>query len=176
MKITTRQILSELIWVAIAFGITILFISILFNWSITEDTIDIHLHDTMLVIHCWHFLLPLCLLTTFIIYFFKEYRKSFSRVLPNLLLVVVGVIYVILSTVIIINATLMAIGGITLYPPLSTLKQDGPIITQNAATTFITTILTVIQIVVLVMLLYATFRWGKSGLKRSYWRHLGQPS
>ena len=114
------------------------------------------------------FLLPLCLLTTFIIYFFKEYRKSFSRVLPNLLLVVVGVIYVILSTVIIINATLMAIGGITLYPPLSTLEQDEPIITQNAATTFITTILTVIQIVVLVMLLYATFRWGKSGLKRSY--------
>jgi heme/copper-type cytochrome/quinol oxidase subunit 1 len=168
MTKNNKQFLLELLWLALSLGLTILLLSFLFGLSLSQNTIDIHLHDTMFVISRWHFFSPLFFLVIFIIYFIKEFRKSFSRTLPNLLLIIAGMTLVILLTFLIQTFSQFLTGGWTLYPPLSALGPDEvPEMTQDTVTKFITNFLTVIQIVVLLMLLFVTYRWGTQTRKES---------
>jgi heme/copper-type cytochrome/quinol oxidase subunit 1 len=161
MQKLSRQILVEPLWLTLSLGLTIFLIMLLFGWSFPQETIDIHLHDTMFVISRWHILTPFFFLVTFIIYFIKEFPKSFSRALPNWLLILIGLILIICLTFLIQTFSQFLIGGWTQYPPLSGLgPEKDPEMTQDPVTRFITNFFTVIQIAVLLMLLFVAYRWG----------------
>jgi heme/copper-type cytochrome/quinol oxidase subunit 1 len=161
MQKVSRQIFSEVIWLTVSLGLTLLLSLFLFGKNFLSDTVDIHLHDTYFVIAPFHILLPIFFLVTFIVYFIKEFRNSYRRTLQNWILIIIGLTLVIALTFLIKTFSQFFTGGWTLYPPLSALGPDKvPELPQDPETKFITNFFTVVQVLVLTMLLFVTFRWG----------------
>jgi heme/copper-type cytochrome/quinol oxidase subunit 1 len=161
MQGLSRQIFRDLIWVAVSLGLTMLLGLFLLGRHFLTGTLDIHVHDTYLVIAHSQILLPMFFLITFIVYFTNGFGNSFKRTVSNWILVVTGLILIITLTFLIEIFSQFFIGGWTLYPPLSALGPDkAPELTQDPATKFITNLLSVVQVVVLLMLLFAVYRWG----------------
>lgn len=161
MQGLSRQIFRELIWLAVSLGLTILLGLLFLGPHLLTGTLDIHVHDTYFVIAHLHILLPLFLLVTFIVYFTNGFSNSFKRTLSNWILIVTGLVLIITLTFLIEIFSQFFIGGWTLYPPLSALGPDkAPELMQDPVRKFITNFLTVIQILVLLMLLFASYRWG----------------
>jgi len=155
--------LTELIWLTVSLGLTILLAAFLFGWAFLKGDLDIHLHDTYFVFSSWLILTPLFLLVTFVLYFIKEKRKSFSRTLPNWLTIISGLTLVLTLTLLIKQFSEFAnvlTGGWTIYPPLSALKDPEPELTKNPLVTIISNFLAVVQFIVLTMLIYVAFRCG----------------
>ncbi len=166
MQITFRKIFEELLWITFSFGLTVLIASIFFGWSLLKGNLDLHLHDTYIVISGWIVLTPLFVLLTFTIYFIKEFRKSFGRTLSNWILIVIGLTIIISLTFLIQFISQLLITG-TLYPPLSALSQDKvPVAKEIPVIGFVTNLLTIIQAVVLGMLLFVAYRWGAHKTKK----------
>src|SRR5688572_11726144 len=126
MTKTFRPILTELLWLAVAFIVTLLICRFVFSWDFKHGTLDLHLHDTYFVFTAATIIVPIFLLVTFALYFVKEIRKRFSRTLPNIILFVAGVLLVILLAFLnkeVIKLGMRTSGGWTMYPPLSALPQ-----------------------------------------------------
>jgi heme/copper-type cytochrome/quinol oxidase subunit 1 len=168
MQKLSRQILIELLWLTLSFGLTILLAFFLLGWSFSQKTIDIHLHDTIFVISCWYILIPFFFLVTFIAFFIKAFRNTFNRALSNWILIITGLVLVIALTFLIKTFSQFFTGGWTLYPPLSALGPNKvPELKQDLVTKIVTNFFTAIQIVVLTLLLFVTYRWGAKRKKAS---------
>lgn len=162
MQKLSRQIAIEVLWLILSMVLTISLAAFLFGWTFLSGNIILHLHDTDFVISRWLILITLLFLTTFLVYFIKELRKSFSRIFPNWLIMITGLTLVVLLTFQIKSFSQFLLGGWTLYPPLSALGPDKfPEITEDPAWKFITNFLTLIQFFVLLMLLFLVYRWGR---------------
>lgn len=161
MQKVSRQIFIELFWLTISLGLTTLLAIFLFGRNFLTDTLDIHLHDTYFVIAPLHILLPMFFLTTFIVYFVKEFRNSFRRTLPNWILLVTGLTLILALTFLIKTFSQFFTSGWTLYPPLSALGPDKVSeLTQDPVTNFITNFFILVQVFVVTMLLFVAYRWG----------------
>ena len=168
MQKVGRQILMEVLWLTVSLGITILIISMLFRWSFTNETIDIHLYENIYLVNKWHILIPLFLLVTFLIYFIKEFRTSFRRNLANTLLVIVGSTLIVSITILTRAISQSFITGWTIYPPLSALGPGDPVVAHDPATKAILNILIIVQILILLMLLIVAYSWGSKKVTRKY--------
>lgn len=159
MQKVSRQVCREFLWLAVSLGVTTLLASALFGWPFVKGDNDLHLHDTYFVISRWIILIPFFLFVTFLIYFIKELRKSFSRIFSNYLLVITGLALIVLLTILIQSFAQFTLGGWTPYPPLSALEVENniPEITEDTTTKFITGFLTIVQAVVLIMLTYFVY-------------------
>ena len=155
MQKLTRQILTELLWLPIFVGLAIALSKFLYKHAMLTGTIDIYLHDTYYIIDPIYGYAPLFfLIITFLGYFIKQTRNSFNRTLPNLILLITG------SFLLLILTLLMnfydQIPEWTLYPPLSALPE----LDKHRETKYLLSFIPIVQIAVLVMLLYASYRWG----------------
>ena len=164
MTKSLRSILTELSCLAVAIIVTILICRFVFLWDFSRDTLGLQLHDSYFVISAVSIIVPLFLLITFILYFIREIRTSFSRTLPNIILFVTGLLLIVMLAF--LNKQFIRLGttmgGWTIYPPLSALPEvqhRGSIL--NPAASVVTNTLTVLQMVVTIALLYSAFRWGK---------------
>jgi len=163
MQNKIKPYLTELIWLTVSLALTMLLAAFLFGWTFLKGDLDIHLQDTYFVFSSWLILTPLFLLVTFVLYFIKERRKSFSRTLPNWLTIISGLTLVLTLTLLIKQLSEFAsvlTGGWTAYPPLSTLKDPEPELTKNPLITIISNFFTVVQFIILTMVLYFAFRCG----------------
>ncbi len=156
-----KPILTELLWLVIAFIVTLLICSLVFYWD-ARGTLDLQMHDTYIVFSAATIIAPIFLLVTFLLYFIKESRKRFSRKVPNIILLITGLSLIpALSFVI---KTFIVIGtnyGWTAYPPLSMLPESGPEGAElNLFAAIATNVLIGLQIMVTIALLYVTFHWG----------------
>jgi magnesium-transporting ATPase (P-type) len=166
MQKLTRQVLNEILWLAFSLGVAILLAFLMFGRTLLNDTLDIHLHDTYFVIAHSYILIPIFFIVTFIVYFIKELRMSYRRTLPNWILISTGLILVIALTFLIKTLSQFFTGDWTLYPPLSALGPDKvPELTQDPATKFLITFFTGMQFAILIMLLFASYRWGRQKAK-----------
>ena len=166
MKRASRQILIEIIWLTVSFGLPLLMSFFLFGRHLLSDTIDIQVHDSYFVVEPLHILLPIFFLVAFVMYFIKEFRHSFRRTPLNWILVVLGLTLVIALTFLIKTFSQFSTGGWTLYPPLSATGSDKvPEVTQYPVTRFLTDIFAVVQVLVLTMLLFVAYRWGTQKAK-----------
>ncbi len=163
MQKISRQIFNELTWLLLSFGVTLLISFALFGSKLLSNSIDIHLRDTYFVIDPAPIVLSAFFLTTFLVYFMKEFRKSFHRTLPSWMLIVSGLALVLSLTFLIkIFSGIHMNGGWTLYPPLSALGSDKmPVLPQEPTTGYLANLLVWLQVIVLILWVYATFRWGK---------------
>lgn len=163
-----RLILSELLWLAIAFIGAALICYLPFDSDARGVFLDLQMHDTYFVISRATIIPPVFLLLTFVLYFIKEIRKRFSRKVPNTIVLVSGLLLIILLAF--VNKSIIILGtnyGWTAYPPLSMIPESGPEgATLNPFAARLANALTVLQIMVTVALLYVVFHWGR-GTKES---------
>lgn len=157
-----KPIWAELFWLTIAFLVTILTSVLLLGWDF-RSTLDLQRSDTYIVFTASTIIAPLFFLVAFITYFIKEGRNKFSRTLPNIIMVISGLLFILLLAF--ANREFIKFGtncGWTAYPPLSAIPevQSGPV-TLNPFADVMTKVLTLIQIIVTIALLYATFHWGR---------------
>ena len=161
MQKLSRQVFIEVAWLSVSLGFTLLLALLLLGRNFLSDTIDVHLHDTYFVIAPFHVLSAAFFLVTFIIYFVKEFRNSFRRIIANWILIMIGLTLVIALTYLIETFSHIFTVGWTSYPPLSALPETDSGLSPDPVARFIIYFLTAIQILVLTMLLIAAFRWGK---------------
>ena len=164
-----NPILTELLWLAIAFIAAALICYFPFDSNARGILLDLQMHDTYFVISRATIIPPVFLLLTFVLYFIKEIRKRFSRKVPNTIVLISGLLLIVLLAF--INKSIIVLGtnyGWTAYPPLSMIPELGPkgaVLNPSAAR--LANALTVLQILVTVALLYVVFHWGRGGKENS---------
>ena len=160
MKNELRHLLKEIIWLIIPAFLSIVLAKLLFDWPEFKESIGVSLNDIYFVLSIWVVLLPLFLLITFVIYFLREKYSSFSRTIPNWVIIISGVTLILLLTFIqkMISDLSGTLGGNwTAYPPLSVVPNSvSPAGKENSFP-----ILIVPQFLILAMVLYAAFKWGE---------------
>jgi hypothetical protein len=78
-----KSILTELLWLIIAFIVATLFCYLLFDWDARGAIIDPQRSDTYFIISTGTIVSPIFLLVTFVLYFIKEIHMRFSKTVPN---------------------------------------------------------------------------------------------
>jgi hypothetical protein len=154
--------LTELSWLCISLALSTILAFIIFGRRLFSGITELHLFDTYFVLDSLHALLPVFLVVTFAVYGIKVFRSSFSQAFSNWILLLTGLAVIITFTFFIELLQSFA-GSLTSYPPLSASGQTQftkP--TPDPAARFMITCLNVIQFTVLIILLYTTYRWGKS--------------
>jgi heme/copper-type cytochrome/quinol oxidase subunit 1 len=162
MRKQLRPFLTEFFWVTISALTALLIACFIFGWNFFTDTVDLHLHDTYFVISPEIILIPFFLLINFLIYYIKEARRNFSRSIPNIIILITGLLLVAYMTN--IGKEMIREGtslGWTAYPPLSALQDPSPVqklehpIVNSLANSII-----VFQLAMSLALLYVSFQWG----------------
>jgi hypothetical protein len=163
MQRLSRQVLTEVLWLSISLVLSVILAFMIFGKMLFSGITDLHFHDTYFVLAGVHALPPVFLVVTFAVYVVKVFRDAFKQVLANWILVLTGVAAIIMFAFFIKWLSMIFTGGWTSYPPLSALgdtQLSQPTLDTGAG--LMITCLSVIQFAILVILLYATYRWGKS--------------
>lgn len=161
MRKFLRQLLFELVWLAVVLLLTYLLCKQIIGRT-ESDSVDIHLHDTYFVIAARHVRLTIFLIITFFLYFIKEAFRSFRVTLSNVILFVAGLTLVV--GLAIVNKEFLRLSsntGWTMYPPLSALKDKTPEVRYDPATTIISNGILILQLLVTSCLLIASYCWGR---------------
>ena len=159
-----KPILIEAIWLIISVFSSIVLRKLLLGWTEWQEHFDIPLHDTYFVFSTNSILLPLFFFVTFIIYFFKEKKKLFSRVIPNWIMTISGLALLLLLTLIgkiISEFDDIVRGGWTAFPPLSASEnQKLPVEKINTISILISYSLVTTQLIIVIMLMYVWYWRG----------------
>jgi hypothetical protein len=161
MKKTLNPLIIEAIWLISILLITIAFLSIILMRPFFVGTdfignISIPLGDASLIFAGWQIVLLPYLFATFIVYFIKESRQSFSRQIPNWIALISGIATIYALTIHIKLSFNSTIGGFTAYPPLTVIPQEK----DDTFVDLISDSLIGVQMIILVMLLYVAYCCG----------------
>lgn len=163
VKNSFRPILNELLWLLIAFIVASVICYLVFDWDARGAIVSLQKHDTYFVLSTAMVIPPVFLFMTFVLYFIKESRNRFSKKLPNIILLITGLLLI--TLLVFVNRELGKFEtnyGWTAYPPLSMLPQSPPQGAQTNPFSIVVNVLTVLQILVTIALLYAVFHWGRN--------------
>ena len=157
-----KEIFSELGWFTAVLIAVFLIAGLVFQFNLSNGTLDIHLHDTYFVVSKTMIFIALFLLTTFIFYFIRTIRFRFAKTWTNAILLLSGLLLIILITFVNKEVTKVAPAfGWTMYPPLSALPDISEEPKLNPLWALIINSLTILQLLITVSLLYVSFQWGR---------------
>jgi cytochrome c oxidase subunit 1 len=163
-----RQILKEIGWFILAGLGSLLMGRFLFGLSLSNSTLDIHLHDTYFVIDNAYLIVPFFIFFLFIIYSIRTFKNRFSISIANWTMLLSGILTISGLTILSRLFYQLSFAGLTLYPPLSQLGPDKfSELKPNHLFELATKILLIIQILVLTVLLYLTYSWGQLKSKKA---------
>ena len=166
---SSKPILTELLWLVIAFIVAALICYLVFDWDVRGAIIAQERSDTYIILSTTTIVPPVFLLVAFLLFFIKESRKKFSRKIPNILLLLIGLGLITLLAF--VNKSLVMLGtnfGWTAYPPLSMIPESGPEGPKlNPLAAVAANVFTILQILVTIALLYVTFHWGRGAKQNS---------
>jgi len=166
-----KPLLHEILWLIGCLAFTIAINFALLGKSIFEKDIDINLHDTYFVIRNQHFLICFFIIFSFFLYFIKENRHDFERKSALFIFLILGICFSALiakANPLFSLLNTSAHNGWTVYPPLSVIGKNQDILPkEDLASYFFTAsnILLAIQILVIALMLFATYKFGKSSHK-----------
>lgn len=165
MKVLSKQFIPEFFWLIGSLLLTVLFAFFLFGLSMFKSSIDILIKDTYFVISGWQLHITLFSEITFITFFIRTFKNRYAVKWANWIMVISGGIHIFLLTALIRVLSQVALGGFTIYPPLSGLEEKSIQYTSEPLVTSMTNFLISIQLLVLVLLLSAIYQWGARKVK-----------
>ena len=103
LKIKIKIFVGEIAWLFVSACVTLLLTFLFFKDPFFKSSLTIHIYDTYFIFSIWQVLIPLFLLLTFIIYFFKERHKLFSRIFQKWLTIIFGLAFILYLMLIFFN-------------------------------------------------------------------------
>lgn len=158
-----QTVLIETGWLAGAFFGALVICYFLLNINIQTQTAQVQVYDTHLVLSAKEPVATLFFLLAFGGYLIRAIQQRFSRASTNGILLAAGLLLLVPITM--LNTYLLTEAvpvGYVVYPPLAavpTIPAGGDALSKLIAT--VTSSLVVFQLLVIVILLYAAFRWGR---------------
>ncbi len=152
------NILKDIISLTVAFVITLLICRIFLGLPTRESTLDIHIHDTYLILAAEHVFIFLFVVISFFVFFILEALKKFSRTLPNILLLIAGIVLILFFGL--AGTWLGSLNSWTIYPPLSG-HGDGYPQELGVELNYFSRILLALQILWIFFLLVIAYMWGR---------------
>lgn len=162
MTIKTRNLIRDLLWLCFALCITMALLLFFLKWDARSKTFDFHFHDTYLVIHTWHLVIPLFILLSFMIFLIKGAVTGFKSLGSNIYLLTSGLLIIIFFSL--ATRWLIELGtnfNFTAYPPLSDL-EDVRIVQVNPVILSVTYVFSGLQIFITILLVVFVFYWGRN--------------
>ena len=160
-----RLFFIEISWIILSILVTLLITGLFFGWSFLKSTLDIHLHDTYFVFSPGTIVIPLFFLLNIITFCIKESRQRFSRTVPNVIILLSGLLLIIYLTNLsksFMQPGTTSSGGWTAYPPMSALQEaNQEEMKEDPLANTIVNSITVLQLIVTIALLYISFLWGR---------------
>ena len=161
MQNNFRPFFIEIFWIVISVLLTLLITGLIFGWSFFKGTLDIHLYDTYFVSSSGTIIIPLLLFLNMAIFCIKETRQRFSRTVPNIVILLSGLLLIVFLTN--VSKTFLRLstrfpGGWTAYPPLAEFPVEHH---EHPLVPIVVNLITVLQVIVTLALLYITFLWGR---------------
>ncbi|WP_155297331.1 hypothetical protein [Spirosoma aerolatum] len=147
-----RLILIELLWLTLSFAISFLICLAIFGWNLIGGSVDIQLYDTYFVLSSVWVVFPLFLIVSFLLFLIKEGRTRFNRTLPNLIILILGMLLLILFSRMSIAITKLWTG--MLNTGQSTTQEDPFMVIMINS-------LMGLQLAVTLTLVLLGFYWGK---------------
>lgn len=163
MKAIITKLGIELLWLLGSLAFTLLLGFLVLGNSLFADTIDLHFHDTMYVIAASYIWIPLFFIVALLTYLIKESRHSFSRSLPNWILILTGIIFIIVLNFI-LRAFSQVFSQSWIADP-SRPASDSSVLIQDPWSGRLTTVISITQLLILVTLLFVVYRWGNQKQK-----------
>jgi hypothetical protein len=167
-----RPLLIELAWLLVAVILTYILAVMLFGWRFSSRTIDINQSDTYFVVSAEIVLIPIFSLVCFLLFFFKEINRHFSKKIPSIITIASGILLITMLTI--TTKFLPVIGGWTMYPPLSALGGDDD--SNNYSTRLhygfdqhlnsLANVIIIEQAIVALMTAYVAYRLGVAKIKK----------
>lgn len=154
-----KNFIRDITWLIVALVTALLICRFILNLANTRDTLDIHIHDTYLILAAEHVFIFLFVVISFFVFFILEALKKFSRTLPNILLLIAGIVLIFFFGI--ASTWLGSLNSWTIYPPLSGL-EDGYTQEQGESLHYISRILLSLQILWVFFLLVIVYMWGRT--------------
>ena len=162
MQKISRQIFTEIIWLVLSLGSAMVLTWLIFGWSFHQETIDIHLHDTMLVIYCGHIIALFALIIIFLSYSIRLIRQSFSKNLLNYIHLASGLALVLMLTVVYLFFSTLAPGW-TEYPALEALDvSDFPEKPDDSLSMYLMNSALITQALIIGTMVFVSYKWGRA--------------
>jgi hypothetical protein len=108
-----RQIVLQVFWLCFCFCITMILITGFFKWDTYYQFITIRILGTDVVFQAMNLILSIWMFISFLLFLTKEFQWRYQRVIPSLVLLFSGTIFLFVIKIL--------EPGWTMYPPLSSL-------------------------------------------------------
>ena len=122
-----KPIIIEVLIVASIFVIT----WFLFTHYVSNTALDIDMHDTYFVIQPAPIILTAGLLLTTLVYLIKEGFRHYKRRFQNIILLIANFLLLVKLYPFTVFASTLSSPGWTIYPPLSALPKNIPLISEK---------------------------------------------
>ncbi|WP_406825322.1 hypothetical protein [Pedobacter sp. KACC 23697] len=163
MKI--KPILQETLWFTGCVAISVITALSIFGKTLFINSVDVNLHDTYFVIKKQHLLISFFIIISFFVYYFKEFKYSFSRKIQRSFIFFLGFILILFASLVVQLLPFFnpyQHNGWKVYPPLS-LRPELEQIKQNfIILTIVSKAVLILQIATVIMMLSVAYKWGKS--------------
>jgi hypothetical protein len=157
-----RNSTSDLIWASGSLVFTLMLsFTLLGSRFLGSSTLDLHFHDTYIVVDNWFVFIAMLLFVLFLDFYFKTSRREYRTQTSFLIVLFCGFTITMLITGLVAFLRFLLSGGWTIYPPLSALGINdlGPSGTDSPLLIF--NLLAVIcQIVVVILSFRCAVRLG----------------
>lgn len=164
MRVKQTALYSDLILLVAIGVISFSLISRGFTLSSSEMGLEIHVHDTYIVIKGWTTGIPVFFAIVFMVYLLKESRHKFIRPLRNGIIVISGWILCVVLTFVsnlFTRYSYLNENGWKSYPPETNIPPSGKIATDHFFE-IASNVVILLQAGIIICLLIVVFLWGRS--------------
>jgi hypothetical protein len=148
MKRYFKLIFSELIWPLICLILTLSFIISFWDWQFKRHFVSIDFWGTPVAFSDLDLVICIWLLIILIVYSVKEVKSNYKRIVPNLIAISAGLIFI-------VSLSFINVGW-TWYPALASLGAEGLTFTE------FNNIILGFRIFAGLFVLHTAYRWIKS--------------
>lgn len=158
----SKFIIDQMIWMVAAGTIPIIIYRVIYGNWIWGKPVDPHLNDIKYFTEPTMLIAPFIALSIYFVFFIKERRKSFSRKIPNIVLILAGISF--LVSVFPFSVSLeFGTSQANLNKTIGWDKDSNSSFDlSEEMTMFLPVLMVLLYLLVIILMLYVVFKWGRA--------------
>ncbi len=161
----SKFIIDQIIWMVVAGAIPIIIYRVIYgNWFLGKP-VDPHLNDIKHITEPVMLVIPFIVLSIFCVFFIKEKRKLFSREIPNVILLLAGISFLVSVFPFSVSVE-FGTSQANLNKTIGWSKDSNSSFDLSEEITMLLPVLMVLlYLLVIILMLYVAFKWGRAKSK-----------